>query len=404
MYKKLLRYYDTKQYKMGLKMCNQILSRPKLAEHGETLAMKGLMLNHLNKKTEAYELVKRGLRADITSHVCWHVNGLLHRSDRNYGQCIKCYTQSLKLNSENKQVLRDLSMMQAQMRDIDGFQSSRAKLMQANPGQEASWVGYSVANHLAGDITNAESIIGCYEKLQIDSAKKEAEDKGLPYRKKKLTKKERHERGQMVQYRLRLLREAGEFERALEYLREQREEYADERRVLEEEVEILLALDRASEACEKADQLLDTNPDNRKFYSYLERAMGMGQGPEYEESRLALYDRKRELFPRALAPVSLALAAASGDTFKARVEAYMRASLRRGVPLFSTLRFLYDDANKVACIESLAFGFVESLTARGALATAQRMRPSQRRRPAHLSLPASFSCSTLTALSGTPRH
>lgn len=36
----------------------------------ETLAMKGLTLNCLGKKEEAYELVRRGLRNDLKSHVC----------------------------------------------------------------------------------------------------------------------------------------------------------------------------------------------------------------------------------------------------------------------------------------------------------------------------------------------
>lgn len=36
----------------------------------ETLAMKGLILNCLGKKEEAYDLVRRGLRNDLKSHVC----------------------------------------------------------------------------------------------------------------------------------------------------------------------------------------------------------------------------------------------------------------------------------------------------------------------------------------------
>lgn len=36
----------------------------------ETLAMKGLTLNCLGRKEEAYDLVRRGLRNDLKSHVC----------------------------------------------------------------------------------------------------------------------------------------------------------------------------------------------------------------------------------------------------------------------------------------------------------------------------------------------
>lgn len=37
--------------------------------------MKGLILNCQDKKEEAYEFTKKGLTADVKSHVCWHVYG-----------------------------------------------------------------------------------------------------------------------------------------------------------------------------------------------------------------------------------------------------------------------------------------------------------------------------------------
>lgn len=36
----------------------------------ETMAMKGLFLNNLEKKEEGYEYVKKGLLKDLTSHIC----------------------------------------------------------------------------------------------------------------------------------------------------------------------------------------------------------------------------------------------------------------------------------------------------------------------------------------------
>lgn len=47
----------------------------KFPEHGETLAMKGLICNCMDKKEEAYDLVRKGLKAHLQSHVCWHVYG-----------------------------------------------------------------------------------------------------------------------------------------------------------------------------------------------------------------------------------------------------------------------------------------------------------------------------------------
>jgi tetratricopeptide (TPR) repeat protein len=116
--------YEMKQYKNGLKLSKQILTNPKFTEHGETLAMKGLTLNCLGRKEEAYDHVRRGLRNDLKSHVCWHVYGLLQRSDKKYDEAIKCYRNALKWEKDNIQILRDLSLLQIQMGDLEGYRVS----------------------------------------------------------------------------------------------------------------------------------------------------------------------------------------------------------------------------------------------------------------------------------------
>ena len=83
--------------------------------------MKGLTLNCLGRKDEAYEYVRKGLRNDLTSHVCWHVYGLLQRSDKKYDEAMKCYRNALKYEKDNIQILRDLSLVQIQIRDLEGY-------------------------------------------------------------------------------------------------------------------------------------------------------------------------------------------------------------------------------------------------------------------------------------------
>eukprot|EP00955_Chlamydomonas_euryale_P088548 364389-Chlamydomonas_euryale.AAC.10 len=74
LFRSVIKHYENKQYKKAVKAADQILK--KFPDHGETLAMKGLTLNHQDgKKEEAYELVRKGLKADLKSHVCWHVYG-----------------------------------------------------------------------------------------------------------------------------------------------------------------------------------------------------------------------------------------------------------------------------------------------------------------------------------------
>lgn len=58
----------------------------------------------------------------------WHVYGLLQRSDKKYDEAIKCYRNALKLDKDNLQILRDLSLLQIQMRDLEGYRVSTSFL------------------------------------------------------------------------------------------------------------------------------------------------------------------------------------------------------------------------------------------------------------------------------------
>jgi N-alpha-acetyltransferase 15/16, NatA auxiliary subunit len=108
--------YETKQYHKGLKLADQILK--KYPNHGETLAMKGLLFNCLDKKEEAHEFVKNGVKNDLKSYICWHVYGLIHKSDSNYKEAVKCYLNALRIDPENQNILRDLAWLQIQVLSV----------------------------------------------------------------------------------------------------------------------------------------------------------------------------------------------------------------------------------------------------------------------------------------------
>jgi N-alpha-acetyltransferase 15/16, NatA auxiliary subunit len=114
LFKELLALYETRQLKKGQKIADQILK--KYPEHGgmvhvseiychgseidhiETLCMKGLILTHMDKRDEGIELVKKGVRLDLTSHICWHVFGLIQKAEKNYEEALKSYTQALRFD------------------------------------------------------------------------------------------------------------------------------------------------------------------------------------------------------------------------------------------------------------------------------------------------------------------
>lgn len=64
----------------------------------ETICMKGLVLAHMGRREEGIELVKKGVRLDLTSHICWHVFGLIQKGEKNYEEALKSYTQALRFD------------------------------------------------------------------------------------------------------------------------------------------------------------------------------------------------------------------------------------------------------------------------------------------------------------------
>jgi len=62
------------------------------------MCMKGLILSHMNKRDEGIDLVKKGVRLDLTSHICWHVFGLIQKGEKKYEEALKSYMQALKFD------------------------------------------------------------------------------------------------------------------------------------------------------------------------------------------------------------------------------------------------------------------------------------------------------------------
>ncbi|XP_017683293.1 N-alpha-acetyltransferase 16, NatA auxiliary subunit isoform X2 [Neopelma chrysocephalum] len=256
LFKRILKCYEQKQYKNGLKFCKMILSNPKFAEHGETLAMKGLTLNCLGKKEEAYEFVRKGLRNDVKSHVCWHVYGLLQRSDKKYDEAIKCYRNALKLDKDNLQILRDLSLLQIQMRDLEGYRETRYQLLQLRPTQRASWIGYAIAYHLLKDYDMALKLLEEFRKTQQVPPNK------IDY-----------EYSELILYQNQVMREADLFQESLEHIETYEKQICDKLIVEEIKGEMLLKLGRLKEAGEVYKELIERNAENWYYYEGLEKAL-----------------------------------------------------------------------------------------------------------------------------------
>jgi len=339
LFKRILKCYEQKQYKNGLKFAKQILTNPKFSEHGETLAMKGLTLNCLGRKEEAYDYVRRGLRNDLKSHVCWHVYGLLQRSDKKYDEAIKCYRNALKWEPENIQILRDLSLLQVQMRDLEGYKETRFQLFKLRPSQRASWIGVAMSYHLLSDYEKALQILEEFRKTQ----QKAAYD---------------YEHSELLLYQNMVIQESGDYTAALEHLDKYEEQICDKLSLLETRGLNMIKANRLEEAEKIYLGLIKRNPENHLYYHQLEVA----KGASTVEAKLSLLAEMGEKYPKAQSPQRLSLDIADGEVFRNMLDKYMKKALRKGIPpLFVDLRPLYNSESKAVIIEDICQGYYDNL-------------------------------------------
>uniref|UniRef100_A0A7N0RHA1 Uncharacterized protein n=1 Tax=Kalanchoe fedtschenkoi TaxID=63787 RepID=A0A7N0RHA1_KALFE len=354
LFKLIVKSYETKQYKKGLKAADSILK--KFPDHGETLSMKGLTLNCMDRKSEAYELVRLGLKNDLKSHVCWHVYGLLYRSDREYREAIKCYRNALRIDPDNIEILRDLSLLQAQMRDLAGFVETRQQLLTLKPNHRMNWIGFAVAHHLNSNGTKAVEILEAYEGT--------LEDDYPPYG-------ERCEHGELMLYKVSLLEECGAFERALEELHKKESKIVDKLSFKEQEASLLMKLGRLDEGEKAYKGLLSMNPDNYRYYEGLQRSLGLFSenhtySPDEIERLDILFKSLAQQYSWSSAVKRIPLDFLQGDRFLEAADNYIRPLLTKGVPsLFSDLSSLYDQPGKANMLENLILELEQSIKTTG---------------------------------------
>lgn len=354
LFKLIVKSYETKQYKKGLKAADTILK--KFPDHGETLSMKGLTLNCLDRKAEAYELVRLGLKNDLKSHVCWHVYGLLYRSDREYREAIKCYRNALRIDPDNIEILRDLSLLQAQMRDLTGFVETRQQLLTLKPNHRMNWIGFAVAHHLNSNASKAIDILEAYEGTLEDDYPPD---------------NERIEHSEMLLYKISILEECGYFQKAIEELNKKEQKIVDKLSYKEQEVALLVKLNRPEDAENLYRVLLFMNPDNYRYYEGLQRCLGLYTDDfKYSSNEIeqlqALYKSLAQEYTWSSAVKRIPLDFLPGEQFYKEADNYIRPLLTKGVPsLFSDLSPLYEQPGKADILERLILDLEQSMRQTG---------------------------------------
>jgi len=361
LFKSIVKHYETKQYKKGMKVADMVLK--KFPEHGETLAMKGLIMNCLERKTEAYDLVRRGIKQDMMSHVCWHVFGLLYRSDRNYLQAIKSYRNALRQDPDNIQILRDLSLLQIQMRDLAGFVQTRRHLLTLKPTNRNNWFTFAVSQHLMDRQEQAVGIVKAYEDTL----------EGTP--------ENDYEHSEMLLYKNMLMEEGGQAQEALDHLEQCGEHIVDALFLKEKRADLLRQLGRHDEAEPIYKQVLHRNPEHYGYHAGLQACVLRSSGAVVEhwlnetvddatETALKqLYEQLQHQHPKSSVCRRLPLDFARDlNHFRVAAKTYMLPPLRKGVPsLFADLKPLYAVPEKAKVLGDIFSDWLETLAESGCL-------------------------------------
>ncbi|KAF3522933.1 hypothetical protein F2Q69_00051932 [Brassica cretica] len=308
LFKLIVKSYETKQYKKGLKAADAILK--KFPSHG----------------------------------------------DREYREAIKCYRNALRIDPDNLEILRDLSLLQAQMRDLSGFVETRQQLLTLKPNHRMNWIGFAVSQHLNSNASKAVEILEAFEGTLEDDYPPE---------------NELCEHTEMILYKVSLLEESGAFDKALEELHRKESKIVDKLSYKEQEVSLLSKLGRLEEAKKLYRVLLSINPDNYRYYEGLQKCLELySENGQYSSDQMeklnALYQSLSEQYTRSSAVKRIPLDFLQDESFKKAVGKYIKPLLTKGVPsLFSDLSSLYDHPRKPDILEQLLIEMENSIRTTG---------------------------------------
>lgn len=318
-------------------MADQLLR--KVPDHGNTMAMKALLMNSMGQKEEAFALGKTALTKDMKSHICWHVYGLLYKDAKNFEESLKAYRMALKIKPDSVDIQRDLAHLQIQIRDYQGYIQSRRAMLKTRPTLRSNWTALAIAQHLSGDLDDAEKTLSVYE----DSLKNTQPKTDVEHQ-------------QATLYKNMIIAETGDYERALEHLNAAAKHVYDRQLVMELRAEYHLKLLQYAEAEKVYRVLIDRNQENRAYYAGLVAALRLDESQP--QKCCEMYEDISKKYPRADAPRRLPLDILSGDEFRKAAHDYLVDMLHRGVPsTFPNIKTLYQSSEKQVVIQDLIISF-----------------------------------------------
>ena len=160
--KQVMRLIDNKKYAKAIKKIDKVLLA--CPDDGDSLSLKGNILNCLGKKEEALSFAKQGVMKNLKGSLSWHILSQVYYNERNYLEAYKAGQKASNIEPTNQSIARNLSLLQLHTRDYSAFRDSRKKILLSNYTQMMNWISYAVAEHLCGDQEKTISILDSFLK------------------------------------------------------------------------------------------------------------------------------------------------------------------------------------------------------------------------------------------------
>lgn len=295
-------------------------------------------------------MARLGVRKDITSHITWHVLGILAKTRKDWPEASKAFAMARRQDPDNIPVLRDAIALATHTRNFPLAIEARHHYLLLRPQIRSSWLGLMIAHELHGDY---EEALAVYDDFTNTLSK----DGGTA-----------PERAQILLHVIKMCIAAGKFQSGLDRLEKGIADGTISPRgeVSEIKAQLLVELGRKQEAEDAYRVLLEQNSDNISYYGGFLRTLGYDIAQALDASALdhvlKQLDGLAETYPRSSAPRRLALDVAHGQEFKERARDYIVRGLERGVPsLFVDVKGVYRDTAKLLAVGEILDDLISKL-------------------------------------------
>jgi peptide alpha-N-acetyltransferase len=298
------------------------------------MALKGLFLGLLGRKEDGYENIRGGIKLCLKSPVCWHVYGLLCRADKNYDEAAKCYRNALRFDKDNGQILRDLAVLQLQMRQYSALCDTRYQLLTLRPVVKVNWINLAVAYHLSGKHEQAIGVLNAV----LDAFPLESN-----FRANQL------EQSELIFYKASILEESGKLQEAYDSLDSKLFAHPDVPTWYCRRAALLCAMERFNEAAPIYKLLLEYNPDCRiALQGHLQCSAKIDQKKSVYETISEL----QKAFPRSVLLKTELVNASDEKSLKNNLIDVILPLARRGIlSAFSIIRRLYREEGLASILD-----------------------------------------------------